>query len=95
MNIIIRFLFPVVVLLGVGFYVSHNFAGFGESMAQKTVAGGIASQIRYHQGTIKDGETCFDFRERIGKVSSSTTTGEALPQLLALSNEARAAGCLK
>lgn len=95
MKSVYRFLIPVVVLLLTGYYVTHSISSFGESMAEKSVSDGITAQVRYHIGTIKDGDACSDFKTRIGKILNIKTTAEATPQLLALSNEARAINCLK
>ncbi len=95
MKIVYRFLFPVVVLIFMGYYVTHSISNMGASMAEKTTRDGIAVQVRYHMGTIKDGDACSDLKTRIGRVLNVETTAEATPQLLALSNEARAKGCLK
>lgn len=91
MNPILRFTIPAVILAVTGHYVSTMFSKADSSMAQRAVQDGIASQVRYHQSTIKDGDACSDFKARIGQVSS----GDYTAQLIALSNEARAAGCLK
>jgi hypothetical protein len=95
MTSVYRFLIPVVVLLLTGYYVTHSISGFGESMAERTIRDGIESQVRYHMGTIKDGDACSGFKARIGKVINVKATAESTPQLIALSNEARANGCLK
>lgn len=92
MNPIFRFTVPVLVLAVTGYYVSTMLSSAGNSMAEKSVQAGVASMVRYHQGTIKDGETCADFKVRIGQVSSPS---DYTSQLIALSNEARAASCLK
>lgn len=90
----IRFLVPVVILIAIGIAVSSQLSSMGGSMAEKTIRDGIASQIRYHQSTVKDEAACVAFRDRMGVVSV-TKTDEALAQLLTLSQEARSAGCLK
>jgi hypothetical protein len=95
MKSVYRYLIPGIVLVLTGYYVTHSISSFGESMAEKTVRQGIESQVRYHMGTIKDGEACSDFKTRIGKVINVKTTAESTPQLIALSNEARANDCLK
>lgn len=92
MNPIFRIAVPVLILGVVGYSISSMLSTAGSSMAEQSVQAGIASQVRYHQGTIKDGESCADFKTRIGQVSSPS---DYAAQLIALSNEARAAGCLK
>ncbi|UCV03060.1 hypothetical protein [Dechloromonas denitrificans] len=95
MNMIIRFFAAVAIVVAIGLFLQHSLSGTGGNMTQKVIQDGIAGQVRYHQGTIKDGDACSDFKVRIGTVASSKTTDEASSQLVALSNEARTNGCLK
>ena len=81
---LLRIVIPVAILLGLGYFVSQYLVKTGTDMAEKSIKDGIASQVKYHQGIIKDAPECAAIKAKLEPIKAIRNTDEAGKQLMVI-----------